>query len=1855
MDEEIDPDGEDATSVSNEDIHHGGEDATSVLEDESAELLNILSRQSPEVVTELLRMVPGEAERASQAASGWPERLKAMLEYFRWAGTAECSSFLGTVCMLCDDIPMLLESRLLSVAGCDSGHHQNITPTATHQRSPSPPSDPEIIKRPRIDYWELYVAEVRRSLQHRWERLTELAASQHLLREVQLERVWVSPRSASRGRDRPDQTPGSADRGARTPEPDGDFMYLESSVTLDSFLQQSTGKMTVLTGQAGSGKTLLMSHLGQLWANSLGPIPSSYLFVLLEFRQLNLLPLPLSLSELLFQYYPPPEGGDMAKRSIMDYLLSNPEQSCWVLDGFDEFHNKLSKADLRRGPLDSMENPMPVAKLVSGLLNRRLLPGSTVLVTCRPSDVVDLDGVSDKVGKLLGWNHQEIREYVDNFFHGKDKAQKAADLLFSSRHLLAMSSRPALCNICCICLDYLLSGERPQHTHSDGTNGRDELLQSATEVPGTLTQIYLTLLSAFLTRYNSQGEEHPNATRFPQSALKQHQSKLCELSRLAWKGLEEHKIVFLEEEISQEVLEFSIRTELFTQVELRHQNGVCVKAYSFIHLTVQEFFAALQVMTSSDVSDVLLKKRFSLKTRWTTKSDQRTVFTDSMYLYVCGLASPRCTSTLVQLARTSGELVVQNWVHKRQQLVLNLLKTLSSTSSLTGPKVLELCHCVQESQDQQVAQQVVSSRPTLELRNIWLLPSDIDALAFVVNSGVGNGIGLDFGGCSMDLECLDVLPRCENLHCLSFRHRKYGDKFAEKLSSVLPEFKTLKRLEVCSSSLTAAGASSLASGLKNCPHITEINLSDNNLKNQGIKHVSEIFTHLPSLQSVVLGRNNSTFEGMQCLIEKMSSCSNIQHVQADGKTEIKVTFSKNSDKSHKGKQAQSVSLLNQKWSNNSMTKLVRLLARCPALSVVDLSGGQWDENALKALTENLSKINITDKIILNRSCSSVKSLLLLTALLSVCPSVMELHIRLKDSVQVSIVFHQEKGTPAEQRPKVLCVSSCELSPASLEQLWSSLGRSCDLTMLDVSSNSLGVAGLKKLLDGLPRLHKIREINASNNGISMEGVAMLAAALCSHDKLTQTHVSNGGKEQVILKFCPDQRANQQQLKTFRINNSILAPADITAVCRELIRCRSPLHLEFIHCSLSDEAIKSLIKVLPNLKSLQKLNLSQSIASTADPLVLIDCLTNNQTVTAVDISPQDESFITFDRVEAKEASCRFTHFTPNGVNLKPLLNILLKGPRLSFLDLTSNQLGDEGVKTLVDSLPELQISRYANLSNNRLTQQGLLHVAWTLCACSNVSGVEVSLRADERCLIWFSPTESSAKTLSVRESSLDRDHLVRLTEIVSACPRLEKLELKNNSLQSEWIEELIKQLKTRETEFTVSIEEDWIQAEKAVRLLCCCLELNSNIQTIRISRSTLNVSLKCTELSSVSGDSADPAHLMSTRNISLVHCEVDVDHQASLWRIIQRCRFLTELDFSHSSLGKKGTEFLCSFLPSLPNLTTISLSGHEITDSAAQSLTTLLPRLKSLNLSRCIWSIDGELQLIKALEQCVGLEDLCLDSVPLNAESRTCLSQTLRSIRSLRSLKLNKIATGGHSEANAGVDLLAAMEGLTQIKELELDGWRMSDTGVQQLIRLLPLWKELRKIILSENFISDQSGEKLLEALKSCKHLQELHLSGNSLGGLSAARMAFVLPALTHLSVLDISQNLLGSNGVACLSKAITRMKNLSKIYLTSVQSSELCAVTANLAHCPLIQDVGLGWNNCDDKVALELAKVLPVCHRLTRIDLESNHVTVSGAEVLIRALKFCPAVRVIRLWKNKISPNEALTLSMKDPRLNFSPT
>uniref|UniRef100_A0A6Q2ZGV2 NACHT domain-containing protein n=1 Tax=Esox lucius TaxID=8010 RepID=A0A6Q2ZGV2_ESOLU len=1415
------------------------EDVHNVLTQEIHELIDILSNQEDDFLNKLFGIMERRVLEQLLHLASHRERIMGLLDYLRVADPAICRRFLQMVCMNYD-MPMRLESRLMSVAGPVTLKENN-SHTLVDEYTPSQES---CVKRPRMDHVESYKASVSTFLQQRWEKVR-----QGVVKEVRLEEAWVSLRNRNpfRPRDRAERGPSPSELQER-----GEDGAVEDKVTVESLLH-SAAQITLLLGQAGSGKTLLMYCLGQRWAQ--GAFPSSQLLFLLEFRQLNLVVQPLSLKELLFRCFLSPEGGEEEGVAVLDFILHNPEKICLIFDGYDEFHTKITHLETQSSSFDPL-SPVPMAELIAGLCSGRILPGCTLLITCRPRDVTDLETLVDciRIGWLLGFNKSSVKEYADQYFQdrGEDLKKKAVGHLLSNHQLLTMSYLPALCHICCVCLEHMFSGGMSQ----------------TQALPTTLTQVYLQILFAFLSQ--CPGSDPP--------VLETFWAEVTQLSQLAMRGLEASRIVFLSEEVPSNLLDFATKAGLLSLVDLTHENGSKGQGYVFMHLTMQEFLGALHIMTSKDITEALLRKKFNLKSRWTTKSDPKNVFTDSLHLYLCGFAAPACSSYLIQLVRGVG---AAGWVNKRQALVLKILRSLAMSTTLTGPKLVELCRCVQETQDAQLAREVVGSRPCFELRNIRLNPVDLDAVAFVVSSA-GIGCGLDFGACSMELECLDILPSCQHIDYLIFRSRKYDDKFADKLSCILPRLPTMKRFEFICGNLTDVGAAKLAKALRRCPQIKQLNFSDNSLTDRGVREIADIFPILPFL-------------------------------------------------------------------------------------TIDTSASH---------TESPTVITQT--------------------------------------YYTNLLFSYYLGC---------------------EKYIFYMGLS-----FSISKNALGNKGLKNLLDLLPHLGTIQEINVSENAVNMEGVVFLASKLASHRNMSEVNISHGGKKNLFLIF----QSNKRTFFVCSLTHSSIQPSDMAKLCERLVRCPGPLVLDFSHGSLRDDAIERLLRILPKMTSLQLLNMSHVQMSTNGALLLVRSLIDCQHVRAVKLMPQGEAFIKF-----------------------------------------ANRKTDQATSAEVWSHPMLNQVR-------RRKWDG--YTCMYLC----VKGSNVMCQ----CVLF------------------------------------------------------------RQCIFPISIDETWITAEAAVNLVSCCLNLNPKIHTI-----------------------------------------------SKLFSFSPYTHFYV---FSTNLTGPQSISF--------------SLSGHVISDRGAVLLSTTLQKL----LSHCYgWTEAGALDIVRGLGQCRSLEGICLESVELDEGSTECLACGLRSMTSLKSLNKKVTMATGSTGEGATVVLLASLEGLSGMEEIELEGMRMTDKGVGELIKHLPSWKGLRKISLSENHISDQAGERLLQALSSCTALEELNKIHNLC---NPPQYILCIHSPRDSSSLD-----------------------LLSFSLTSIGTSELTGLAGSLVNWICAEDVSFAWNGCGDDVAVKLSEVLPQCQKLRRLDLESNRISMKGAEALARSLQSCSSVEVIRLWRNAISNSDAQRLRQGEKRLNFSST
>uniref|UniRef100_A0A8C9TLD3 Protein NLRC5-like n=1 Tax=Scleropages formosus TaxID=113540 RepID=A0A8C9TLD3_SCLFO len=930
-----------------------------------------------------------------------------------------------------------------------------------------------------------------------------------------------------------------------------------------------------------------------------------------------------------------------------------------------------------------------------------------------------------------------------------------------------------------------------------------------------------------------------------------------------------------------------------------------------------------------------------------------------------------------------------------------------------------------------------------------------------------------------------------------------------------------------------------------------------------------------------------------------------------------------------------------------------------------LSGRGITNEVLQVLCSSLSKLRVSRQIVLANSSLTVDGLLALSHSLTTCSGIAGVKARLEEPPEVCVLFERGGETPGEKivgrvplLSKKLWLTHCSLHSAHMDRLFQTIAGCPQLTLLDLSNNTFGNNGLKKLLGLLPQLSSIQEINVSNNAVTVEGVLLLAETLRTCAKLKVVDVSHGGEQRIILKFhtsksqqqvnnpeAPTTMENDLPLfKKLSLQQSCIRPGSMEELCRRLAQCGGLVQLDFSGGSLDRSSVEKLVKHLPGMT------------------------------------------------------------------------------RLKVLNLSGNLLGDEGIRHFVNLLPDLHTLATVSLNNNNLTQTGALHLVRAMSVCAQLVAVEVSLGQEDRSVIQFAQSSACdlSQSLSLRECHFGADHLQKLADILVCCPYLGKvhmccnklpdelgvllkalskvntlanLKIQNNALTPQVIEALLRDLHCNPRHLEIRVEEPWLKAEVTMNLISSCLNLNPNIQHIRVEETTLSITLGmsdyqgklCTELS-IPG--ADPVSVYSVQSIGLVDCTLQSQQLEVLRSICQRCPQLLELDLSHNSSGTELEPILSSLLPVLQNLTKLSLDRHVMDDHAAAVLAKMLPGLPKLciiSLSQCSgFTTVGACHLITALSHCHLLEDISLRTLQLQKEAMACLATGLHRMTSVKRLILSKVTMASGSSDKVTLAILPMLESLEQlrgIKVIELDELLMGEQGLLELVKHVPIWTGLRRISLCNNCITDDTGTSLVEALSHCMALEEIILSRNHLGDTSATHLGQVLPSLTHLRVLDLqmnclqsagavslisafkdcrsltdivlSENQLGPLGIEKLSAALPHLCSLRKLHLVSVGTSDLSNLASSLGNCSYAEDISLAWNGVTDDVAVMLAEVFPLCQRLKRVDLEANSISVRGAKALAASVHCSASVQVIRLWKNPIPREEFQRLSEKEKRLSFS--
>ncbi|XP_045571668.1 NLR family CARD domain-containing protein 3 isoform X1 [Salmo salar] len=620
----------------------------------------------------------------------------------------------------------------------------------------------------------------------------------------------------------------------------------ETSIQLNDIFKPLPGQdkpiRTVLTkGVAGIGKTVSVLKFMLDWAEGKANQDIQILFPL-PFRDLNLMrDTNQSLIELLHHSFIETKESE----------ISENENVVFVFDGLDEC----------RLPLDFQNNKIcsditestSVDVLLTNLIKGNLLPSAHIWITTRPAAANQIPPECvDQVTEVRGFNDPQKDEYFRKRISDEDLASRIISHIETSRSLHIMCHIPVFCWISATVLERLLVEAENR------------------EIPKNLTQMYAHLM-IFQSKLRSQKYpvEHANNSHWDKEMT-------LALGKLAFQQLEKGHLIFYEEDLSEcgiDVKDASVYSGVCTQI-FREESGLNqIKVYCFVHLSIQEFLAALYVflMFTNDNNNLMAKEK-SLRNKSSLYEDAvdhalqfENGHLDLFLRFLLGLSLQSNQHLLQGLLSPTGSGSQSN-----KETVRYIKEKIRKKLPLQ--RCINLFHCLNELNDHSLVEEIQSFLRSGSISEVKLSPAQWSALIFVLLTSEKELDVFDLKKhIRSDAALLKLLPVVKSSRTALLNECKLTKKSCEAIASVLKSNSCclrvldmsgnklqdsgvkllsagledshckLETLKLAGCSITEEGCTYLASALRSNPsHLKELDLSGNTPGDSGVKLLSSV-------------------------------------------------------------------------------------------------------------------------------------------------------------------------------------------------------------------------------------------------------------------------------------------------------------------------------------------------------------------------------------------------------------------------------------------------------------------------------------------------------------------------------------------------------------------------------------------------------------------------------------------------------------------------------------------------------------------------------------------------------------------------------------------------------------------------------------------------------------------------------------------------------------------------------------------------------------------------------------------------------------------------------------------------------
>ena len=821
------------------------------------------------------------------------------------------------------------------------------------------------------------------------------------------------------------------------------------------------------------------------------------------------------------------------------------QQLCIVMDGFDEY------------PPSLQEN-----SFIANIINRLVLPETIVVITSRPTATVLLHDRVDRRIDILGLPKEEKENYISKLF--TNLPEKKVQLI------KYLKQQPVINGLCSVPLHLTILS----YLFEQGS------------LPETLTEMNESFILHTIYRHLKRYSLTPSSPIYklvnvPKPVL----NIVYNLSELAFKGLQENKLVFTFDEIKQicpcidEIVGAINGFGLLQVVEhYPHKGAGTTKSFNFLHYTMQEFLAALHVSTlPSEQQSSLMERSF-----WD-------IYCSLMWVMFVGIVG-------IESDIFSNFLSKEEVFKRKSQVRIQIPYYLENDKR----KLLHVFQCFIEARSNEKLPDVISDMfndGKVCLSGVKLFPHHILALTTFISNSFMQYHTLDLSWCMLtdiemneiqqcicvsdklstlehvNLSCNDSSPwgvycaiiRHGNVTCLTLHGDTYGyyglqDYVIEiteslqkntKLQSLtltdmratkeeiraifagIQTTKTLKTLKISGNKISDYEAETIGDGLKNNNSLQELDISDNKITSEGAIKIAEAIKVNTTLKVLNINHNKISDDGVDAISDSLKSNNLLQELYM-GYNEI---------------------------TSEGAIKIAEAITVNTTLKVLNINNNTFDNgadaisNSLKS-NKSLQELNMS----YNRIYSSGV-------------------IKIAEAIKVNTTL------------KVLNINGNTTSDKGADAISDSLKSNNSLQELNMSNNWIYSWGAIKIAEAIKVNTTLKILNINGNTISDDGVAAISDSLKSNNSLQELYMECNNITSKGAKMIAEAIKVNTTLKVLSIKNNTISDDGVDAISDSLKSNNSLQELNMDNNKITSEGAKKIAEAIKVNTTLHTLAIRQ----------------------------------------------------------------------------------------------------------------------------------------------------------------------------------------------------------------------------------------------------------------------------------------------------------------------------------------------------------------------------------------------------------------------------------------------------------------------------------------------------------------------------------------------------------------------------------------------------------------------------------------------------------------------------------------